>query len=270
MTIVFVVLTFSTSSGSIQMSCNERFKGIALMFKGEVEPTGITRTFMSYFFLCSSQDVCRVISRKQSKLSIPKTNTIEDWRLWWKLRRMREKYEEQVGIWTTWSMSIDYQGNRVWMPCGDGTSALPTPALSQLQPQLLGTTMARTLGWHYSDTPQFATQPANAALCSFTTAGRKRNLAAVWACREMHQPEKISWIAAGIFCLEKKFPFCFRISRKFPSCFQMQPILHGNTYNRGRCISRRTPCFPEQQLCFPGIRCRVWWVCETKFISFSH
>lgn len=77
MTVVFVVLTFSTSSGSMQMSCNERFKGIALMFKGEVEPTGITRTLISYFFLCSAWDVCRVISRKESKLSFPKPTTIE-------------------------------------------------------------------------------------------------------------------------------------------------------------------------------------------------
>lgn len=74
-TTVSVVLTFSTSSGSMQMSCNERFKGIALMFKGEVEPMGITRTSISYFFLCSSHDVSRVISRKQSKLSFPQLNT---------------------------------------------------------------------------------------------------------------------------------------------------------------------------------------------------
>lgn len=75
-TTVIVVLTFSTSSGSMQMSCNERFKGIALMFKGEVEPVGITRTSISYFFLCSAQDARRVISRKQSKRSFPKLNTV--------------------------------------------------------------------------------------------------------------------------------------------------------------------------------------------------
>lgn len=50
------------------MSCNERFKGIPLMFKGEVESVGITRIFISYFFLCSSHDACMVTSRKQSKL----------------------------------------------------------------------------------------------------------------------------------------------------------------------------------------------------------
>lgn len=45
------------------MSCSERFKGIALIFKGEVEPEGITRTFISYFFLCSSHDVWRDIQK---------------------------------------------------------------------------------------------------------------------------------------------------------------------------------------------------------------
>lgn len=38
---------------------------------------------------------------------------------------------------------------------------------------------------------------------------------------------------------------CFHTKSKSPSCFQMQPILHGNTYNWGGCISHSIPCFPE-------------------------
>lgn len=73
MMIVFDVLTFSTSSGSMQTSCSERFKGIALIFKGEVEPEGLTRTFISSFSAAPTMHAGT--SRKQSKGFSPKLNT---------------------------------------------------------------------------------------------------------------------------------------------------------------------------------------------------
>lgn len=61
-----------------------------------------------------------------------------------------------------------------WFKCRAVTA---TPArLCQIRPKLLGT-RART--WGYSDALQFASQPVNPALCSFTTPARKRNLTAV-------------------------------------------------------------------------------------------
>lgn len=79
--IAFVVLTFSTSSGSMQTSCNERFKGRALILKGEVEPVGITRTFISHFFPRSSHDACRDF-QKAKQTFFPKTEHHCGWRLW--------------------------------------------------------------------------------------------------------------------------------------------------------------------------------------------
>lgn len=55
-----------------------------------------------------------------------------------------------------------------WFKCHAVTA---TPALCQIRPTLLGKTRART--WGYSDALQFASQPVNPALCSFTTPARK-------------------------------------------------------------------------------------------------
>lgn len=60
------------------------------------------------------------------------------------------------------------------MPCGNSIALLPTPALSQLRPELLGRTTARTSGWDYSNALQFATQPANTAFLPIHNSWKKK------------------------------------------------------------------------------------------------
>lgn len=124
------------------------------------------------------------------------------------------------------------------MPCGDTTTVLPTPALSHLQPGLLLTSTVRTSGWDYSDALQFATEPANIALCSFTTAGRKEKSHCCLGLQRDASALKDSlnhcWYHVTPASLEKTLPFCFHTSRKSPSCSQIKPVLHGDTYNLGR------------------------------------
>lgn len=187
---IFIVLTFSTSSGSMQMSCNERFNGIALMFR-EVEPVGITRTFMSYFILCSSQDACRVISRKQSKFSFPKLNTVgaggcggsQEERERNARNTLAFELPWQPEAWVSTTRETQFKCRAVTASLCSQHQPSPSYGLScwaepQPEPQA-GITVTLCSLQHSQLTLLF---------CSFTIAGRKRNLTAVWACREMHKP----------------------------------------------------------------------------------
>lgn len=138
----------------------------------------------------------------------PKTEHHWGWRLWWKLRR-RQLWE------ICWH--LNYSGNMKHghqLPEKHSLNAvlsqhhcIPTPVLSKLWPELLGTTTNRTWGWTGSDALQLVPQPANTALCSFTVAGRNTNLTAAWACLKRFT---ISLLA---LCDYNKFGKCFAIIR---------------------------------------------------------
>lgn len=103
----------------------------------------------------------------------------------------------------------------------------PTPVVSKLQPELLGTTTNRTWGWICSDALQLATQAANTALCSFTVARRNTNPTAVWACRDamaLKDSPYHCWHCVGKHKVWKTF--CYYVSipqRNLPPASECNP-----------------------------------------------
>lgn len=151
--------------------------------------------------------------------------------------------------------------------CSDSTMVLPTSALSQLQPVLLQRTTARTSGWLL----QWCSVACNSARqhCSLLTDNRLKK-EQYNCCVVMHGDAPAlkgslnhCWYCVSTVSLEKK-------NIGIMSWYlQMQPILQDTTHNWVTRFSHSTPCYPEQQFCFPGIHCWTSWARDTKFISFS-